>query len=108
MSVTLNVETFTATAPVEDFHGMKFETGTVVIVFKGRTETAKAKRWGDGTFTVQGFVGRYQTSAKAWKASVMFTAEGVLRFVNFGRDDRSGRFNKRNAISFEPETYEAL
>ncbi|AQQ02391.1 hypothetical protein B0E33_01300 [Roseibium algicola] len=57
--------------------------------------------------SVYGFVGRYRTSPKPWPAHVQISAEN-REMVHFGRDERSGRFNKHNAISFEPEIYAEL
>lgn len=62
---------------------------------------------GDRRINVYGFVGRYNTSEKPWPAHVSIDKDN-REFVHFGRDDRAGRFNKRNAISFEPDTYAEL
>ena len=59
-----------------------------------------------GSLDVAGFVGRYVSSTKPWRATV--SGIGSALYVQFGRDDRSGRFNKANAISFDPTTYETL
>ena len=59
-----------------------------------------------GSFNVAGFIGRYVTSPKPWLATVSGFEKRL--YVHFGRDDRSGRFNKANAISFEPTTYATL
>lgn len=104
--VTINTETFVATGEANRSGGvpgtveMKLRTGVVIA-----EATYYAK---NGEYYVKGFVGRYQTSVKPWNASVQFKADGTMGFVNFGRDDRSGRFNKRNAISYEPETYNGI
>jgi len=55
---------------------------------------------------VSGFIGRYVTSMKPWQATVIGT--GSKLWVDFGRDDRSGRFNKAKAIRFDPDTYATL
>jgi len=88
------------------------EIGNVEIEIRGRRLVVEARRWVRDSFSpgrrdisLIGFVGRYRTSQNPWKASVMFRpVEGRLS-ANFGRDDRSGRFNKLNAIVYEPETY---
>jgi len=59
-----------------------------------------------GSLDVAGFIGRYVTSPKPWLADV--SGFGSKLRVYFGRDDRSGRFNKANAISFDPKTYTTL
>lgn len=82
--------------------------GTIEMDLGGRTVTAKARVYEDGDIAVAGFVGRYLTSTKPWIASVRFDKEGKMARVWFGRDDRSGRFNKANAISYEPETWASL
>lgn len=103
---TINTETFVATGEAGRYGGVP---GTVTMMLRTGVVTAEATFYPkDGDFYVKGFVGRYQTSAKPWRASVQFKADGTIGFVNFGRDDRSGRFNKRSGISYEPETYKAL
>lgn len=85
-----------------------FDYGTVELNLRTGTVIADAFRSKkDGEIMVRGFVGRYRTSPRAWPASVVFGVDGTLRYANFGRDDRSGRFNKQNAISYEPEIYKA-
>ena len=59
-----------------------------------------------GSLDVAGFVGHYVTSTKPWLAQV--SGSGSKLWVHFGRDDRSGRFNKANAISFDPTTHATL
>ncbi len=84
--------------------------GTVQIDLGfGRIVTAQARIASvgqEGSLHVAGFIGRYVTSPKPWLAHV--SGLGSKLWVHFGRDDRSGRFNKANAISFEPETYATL
>jgi len=85
------------------------EVGTVDIdlgfgkVVTARAIVAPAIGLRDAGLDVAGFVGRYQTSPKPWPASV--TGHGDKLWVHFGRDDRSGRFNKLNALRWEPETF---
>ena len=80
--------------------------GTVTVdLGRGSLVTAKAYQSMFG-INVAGFIGRYVTSAKPWLAHVYGKGDGV--FVTFGRDDRSGRFNKANAISWQPDLYAQL
>lgn len=94
--ITINAESFIATGR----NSFGDENGTVEV----SGEVRKAVRAPTGTIFVHGYVGRYRTSGKAWNASVTLRAGQV--FVMFGRDDRSSRFDKQNAISFEPETFD--
>jgi hypothetical protein len=84
--------------------------GTVQIdLGYGKIVTAKASPTSigkTGSLCVAGFVGRYVTSPKPWLATVSGFEKSL--YVFFGRDDRSGRFNKANAISFDPTTYATL
>jgi len=80
--------------------------GTVTVdLGRGALVTAKAYQSIFG-INVAGFIGRYVTSAKPWPAHVYGKGDSV--FVTFGRDDRSGRFNKANAISWQPDLYTQL
>jgi hypothetical protein len=84
--------------------------GTVQIDLGfGQIVTAKASTTSigqAGSLDVAGFIGHYVTSPKPWLAQV--SGFGSKLWVHFGRDDRSGRFNKANAISFEPKTYATM
>lgn len=100
---TINPDSFTVTGEKDSEY---FEDGTVELNMRDGTVLADAFRSkSDGEICVRGFVGRYRTSPRAWRATVCFKQDGTIRYVDFGRDDRSGRFNKRNAISYEPEAY---
>lgn len=77
------------------------EVGTVEV--NGKVCRAVRDSYG---ISVHGYVGRYRTSPKPWAAHVTSGPRGV--YVNFGRDDRSGRFNKQNAISYEPALFDTL
>lgn len=80
--------------------------GTVTVdLGRGATVTAKAYKDQFG-ISVAGFIGRYVSSAKPWVAQVR--SNGDFLSVYFGRDDRSGRFNKANAISWQPELHAQL
>ena len=101
---TINTNSFTPTGAGNDY----FEQGTVEVNLRTGTVIASASRArSDGEILVKGFVGRYRTSPRAWRASVVFKTDGTLRYADFGRDDRSGRFKKEQAISYEPEVYKA-
>lgn len=101
---TIDPNTFTATAEANSYGT---EDGTVRLNLRQGQITAKAYRFKDGEIGVRGFIGRYRTSPKAWPASVIFKVDGTIRYARFGRDDRSGRFNKQDMISWNPEAYEA-
>lgn len=103
MAIKIIRETFQSAG--KNDRGTEVGTVKVNLGIRGEVE-AKCIRHSDGQISVAGFVGRYRTSPKPWAATVMEFNAGV--FVNFGRDDRSGRFNKQNAISWEPETYFGL
>lgn len=86
------------------------ETVEVAATFAYKTQTITAYRYPESkynpeTLYLRGFVGRYVTSAKAWQASVRVDADDKV-WVHFGRDDRSGRFNKANMIRYEPTAEE--
>lgn len=81
-----------------------FVKGTVEVTLRNETKTVPAiKGTNDGSITAYGMTGRYVTGTKAWPANVTQrkTPEGkIWDSVTFGRDDRSGKFNKTNALSF--------
>lgn len=107
----IKTETFTATAEIETVTSGKYswtrEPGTVEVAFGGKSLTVEAFRYEDGEIGLIGFVGRYRTSPKPWLASVRADKNGSI-FASFGRDDRSGRFQKLQGISYEPQTYAAI
>ena len=80
-----------------------YDVGNVDVTFQGKTFTAKAKRSDDGDIFVFGFVGKYRTGNKLWKAFVMSKiVDGKEQVVvDFGRDDRMN-FQKAN-IFYKPE-----
>lgn len=106
-TIQIKTETFVA----DGINATGREVGTCEMSFGHRTLTVRAMRteWG---VHVAGFVGRYRTSPKPWPASVstqkLHGSDEMRLCVNFGRDDRAGRFHKQNAISYEPATYDAL
>lgn len=83
------------------------EKGTVEITLGGETRRVPGcyvKEY--GWVIAYGVVGRYRTSTKNWPAMVRSQRGHDGKFfevADFGRDDRSGRFNKLNCISFKPE-----
>lgn len=85
----------------------RYELATVVVEIRGRHEVVNCKVYGNDIY-LKGFVGRYRTSANPWLATVHLNKNNPEKvWVHFGRDDRSGRFNKSNMISYEPVTYAA-
>lgn len=102
MKLSINRESFEAIRETE-----RGVDGTVEISIGSRTLRANATKFDSGHIRVDGFIGRYRTSDRPWIASVVSWGEDDI-YVNFGRDDRSGRFHKRNAISWEPELFERL
>lgn len=105
MTIEIRRETFVATGtePLSYREGT-YEVGTVQITVGRQRITAQARRYDDGTVYALGFVGRYRTSNNAWRASLRATDKGT--FGSFGRDDRSGRYQKMQGISYDPEAYE--
>jgi hypothetical protein len=71
--------------------------GTVVVCFDKDTKAVPALKIRD-IIIARGFGGRYQTSAKVWPATITLDLKTGHEFANFGRDDRSGRFNKLRGI----------
>lgn len=101
--ITINPESFTLSGEQDSEY---FEEGTVTLNLRTGDVVADAYRSkSDGEICVRGFIGRYRTSPRAWRATVCFKQDGTLRYADFGRNDSSGRFNKQNAISYEPETF---
>ncbi len=103
MAITILNDTYTASG--KNKYG--YEIGTIrVDLGRGQVVTANAQPDSNGGHYIDGFVGRYVTSAKPWRARV--SGKGSALSVYFGRDDRSGRFNKANAIRWEPELAASL
>lgn len=101
MTITINRASFIATGEVEKRGEWAMEVGTIEATFAGRTHTIKANRFDDGDILLIGFIGRYRTGDKAWPATVNFRGSSSEKpFVDFGRDDRAGRFHKQNMISY--------
>ena len=65
-----------------------------------------AVRMESGAIYIYGFIGKYRTSPKAWQASVSLINGRIS--VDFGRDDRSGRFQKQNMIQYAPDVFATL
>ena len=80
--------------------------GTVEVVLGNRTERVDCLHsvfGGRETIHVfQVFSGRYRSGAKAWPARVVAfrneKEEQWREYAEFGRDDRSPKFNKMNAL----------
>lgn len=102
MSIVILPETFQPLGR----NARDIEIGIVDVNLGREVVTVKASRLSSGTISAAGFVGRYQTSRNPWRASVVLI-DGRMSF-HFGRDDRSGRFQKERGISYEPATYETL
>lgn len=82
------------------------EIGTVEVTLQGRTQRCPVSRdQGDNSsLFVRGMTGRYVTGTTAWPATIRVwksahTGE-MVETINFGRDERSGRFNKANCLFF--------
>lgn len=115
MTITVLRETFVQShiTQIETPKGSFWTTehGTVDVIIGGQRKTIEASRvgpdayfgWTERSISLPGFVGRYRTSAKKWRASVISRPSSL--FVDFGRDDRCGRFNKLNFITYDPEGY---
>lgn len=80
--------------------GIVSSNGTVEVTLWGKTRRVPALRREDGRISARGIVGRYRTGAKSWPAYTEASADGSTIYVNFGRDDRSGRFHKANCLFF--------
>lgn len=103
MTSIINTATFTASAeqPAHDF----WIEGTVEVTLRNETRTVSAtKSNGNGAIKARGMTGRYQTGTKAWPATVEQRVDPrtnkLWDFVSFGRDDRSGKFQKLNGLHF--------
>jgi hypothetical protein len=91
-------ETRTITLPSgTQFH---YEEGTVEVTLGRETRRLPASRDSEGGVSVgHGLFGTYATSSKRWPAFLKLDEKG-REFARFGRDDRSGRFNKIRGIAF--------
>src|SRR5262245_37022777 len=79
--------------------GLVIENGTVEVTLYGETRRVAALLDKDGSIWARGIGGRYMTGGKVWPATVSTNKNGGT-YVFFGRDDRSGRFNKANGLFF--------
>ena len=89
----------------ETFTPTEGDKGTVEVTLGKRTERVEAYRYdidGQAFISVyRAFSGRYRTGGKAWPARVSCRqrAGGAwVEYVDFGRDDRSSRFNKAQGL----------
>lgn len=95
----MNIDPTTFIKTGDTCHGN--EVGTVLV--DGKPHRALRTKY---SVQLHGYIGRYRTSAKAWPATVSQSPNGL--WIDFGRDDRVGRFHKQNAISYEPALYDTL
>ncbi len=78
--------------------------GTVLVQIGDKSVSAYAIRHSASqTISALGFVGRYVTGSKNWRASVTYSRDHTHAW--FGRDDRAGRFNKNQGITWNPEAF---
>ena len=76
------------------------QKGTVEVTIGNKTKRVEAIIWAfNGSLVAYGLLGRYEQGSKAWDATLTLYADGG-ESARFGRDDRSGRFNKQNCIYF--------
>lgn len=101
MTSLINVGSFietgshTVTRNKNVFH---YIDGTVEVCLNGETRRVTAVSY-KGSISALELVGRYNTSSKEWPAIIRRTAEGD-EIVQFGRDDRCTKFQKRDFIYF--------
>jgi len=93
----INKSTFQG-LPVTD-NGYTYYKGTVEVTLRGETRRVEALRFTDGAVSASGMFGRYRTSNRKWCARISSNANGA-ESAQFGRDDRSSRFNKIDALWF--------
>src|SRR5262245_772579 len=101
----INRDTFTAerSEPVKWDQTKTVEIGTVETTLGHQSRVLPAKRYEDGSiYIMDGIAGRYVSGGKVWPATVA-SYVGKPEYVNFGRDDRSGRFKRRAASSIPPD-----
>lgn len=85
-------------------HYAKFINGKVTVTCGSKRFEVWAEKFAhDGRIYAFGFMGQYVTGTKQWRATVLLT-NGQM-YVRFGRDDRSGNFNKQNAVSYNPKAF---
>jgi hypothetical protein len=80
--------------------GIVVSNGTVEVRLQGRVRRLPALREANGAISVRGVSGRYRTGGKAWPAQIDTSPDGATVYVWFGRDDRSGKFNKASGLFF--------
>lgn len=94
----VNPESFVKTGEIT-IGSSVFDEGTIEVTLRGETKRVEARFCGSIGYIAFGLIGRYQTGAKQWPATIRHLDGQEI--INFGRDDRSGRFNKVNCIWFE-------
>lgn len=78
------------------------EIGTVEVTIGKETKICEARRSGD-TIYAKGMKGRYNTGGKSWNAVVWVRMNEKGEWyenIDFGRDDRHPKFQKRDAVYF--------
>lgn len=109
MSKTLMIQAETFVAAQADVsevgeHYAKYINGKVTVTCGSHSFEVWAERFAhDGRIYAFGFMGQYVTGTKLWRATVLLN-NGQM-YVRFGRDDRSGNFNKQNAVSYNPKEF---
>lgn len=112
MSKALQIQADTFLAAQADIaevgeHFAKLINGKVTVTCGSKSFEAWAQKVEEsGNIYAFGFMGQYVTSAKQWRATVALT-NGQM-YIRFGRDDRSGNFNKQNAVSYNPKAFYAM
>jgi hypothetical protein len=91
-----------ATFELTEVDAKGFEHGTVEVTLGATTRRVPGWRR-CGVVGARGMFGRYKSGAKLWPATVVQTVKAngeIDEWADFGRDDRSDRFNKANRIFF--------
>ena len=76
-----------------------FDGKTVEVTLAGVTKRLDAVMIDGLLVTRGGLGGKYLTGSKVWRANIVQWADGT-EHANFGRDDRSGKFNKLRGVFF--------
>ena len=100
----INRDTFEPTGkPETKSFGAVWTDGTIEATLHGLTKRIvvyRAVNLSDNSVEYTShyaFTGRYETGKKAWPATVISKPNGG-EWIRFGRDDRSGKFNKANYL----------
>jgi len=71
----------------------------------GRKRHVYARRMANGDIYLEGFIGRYNTSGRAWPATVVFVRGKGKARVSFGRGEDWTVIDKASLLTYDPETY---